>query len=214
MFDDEVFIGGENSFNLFTVRKNTNAVSEEERSRLNVIGQYHLGEYVNVFKHGSLVMYMPDPDVNMIEQLPPLEPRDLPNLERNPSRDSLQMDKKEEAKEEDFHSSSALKRKLIYGTVNGSVGVIASLTKSQFDFLYKIQKALAKNVKFIGGFSHAKYRMFSSDSSKKDAHNFVDGDLIEFFLTLSPDKMTQIANECSVSVDYLVKQIDDLARIK
>ena len=39
--------GAEGYFNLFTVRKNTDATSDEERARLEVVGEYHLGDMVN-----------------------------------------------------------------------------------------------------------------------------------------------------------------------
>jgi len=60
MLDDEAYIGAENSYNLFTVRKNSDAATDDERARLEVVGEYHLGEFVNRFRHGSLVMRLPD----------------------------------------------------------------------------------------------------------------------------------------------------------
>ncbi|CAM9656294.1 unnamed protein product, partial [Phaeothamnion confervicola] len=55
MLDDEVFLGAEYCSNLFTVRKNAEAVTEEERARLEPQGEFHLGEIVNRFVRGSLV---------------------------------------------------------------------------------------------------------------------------------------------------------------
>ncbi|WP_411023435.1 hypothetical protein, partial [Salmonella sp. s51228] len=54
--DDDSFLGCENFFNLFTLIKNPDVSTEAEQSRLIQFGQYHLGEVVNVFTHGSLVM--------------------------------------------------------------------------------------------------------------------------------------------------------------
>jgi DNA damage-binding protein 1 len=45
--------------NLFVVRRNGEAASDEERSRLDVVGEYGLGYFVNRFRHGSLVMRLP-----------------------------------------------------------------------------------------------------------------------------------------------------------
>eukprot|EP01114_Cavostelium_apophysatum_P022802 TRINITY_DN8377_c0_g1_i1.p1 TRINITY_DN8377_c0_g1~~TRINITY_DN8377_c0_g1_i1.p1 ORF type:complete len:965 (-),score=280.18 TRINITY_DN8377_c0_g1_i1:487-3381(-) len=45
VIDDDTFIGAENSFNIFTVRRNSGAATDEERSSLEVTGQYHLGEF-------------------------------------------------------------------------------------------------------------------------------------------------------------------------
>lgn len=36
VLDDEIYLGAENNYNLFTVRKNDEAVAEEERCRLEV----------------------------------------------------------------------------------------------------------------------------------------------------------------------------------
>ena len=36
--DDDVFLGAENSFNLFTLRANSDAASDEERAQLDVRG--------------------------------------------------------------------------------------------------------------------------------------------------------------------------------
>eukprot|EP01094_Clydonella_sp_ATCC50884_P028366 TRINITY_DN848_c0_g1_i1.p1 TRINITY_DN848_c0_g1~~TRINITY_DN848_c0_g1_i1.p1 ORF type:complete len:1089 (-),score=323.39 TRINITY_DN848_c0_g1_i1:272-3538(-) len=58
--DDDTFIGAESCFNLFTVRKNADAATDEERGRMELVGEFHLGDYVNRFRHGSLVMRMPD----------------------------------------------------------------------------------------------------------------------------------------------------------
>ena len=56
ILDDDTYIGAENYYNLFTVRKNSDATTDEERARLEVVGEFHLGDMVNAFRHGSLVM--------------------------------------------------------------------------------------------------------------------------------------------------------------
>lgn len=56
------FVGAEDSYNLFTLRTNTTARTEEEKARLVVSGEYHLGESVNKFCHGALVMQPPSSD--------------------------------------------------------------------------------------------------------------------------------------------------------
>lgn len=52
ILDDETFLGCENSYNLFTVQKDSAATTEEDRRLLQDIGKFHLGESVNVFRHG------------------------------------------------------------------------------------------------------------------------------------------------------------------
>ena len=56
ILDDETFLGSENSFNLFTVQKDSGATTEEDRAVLQDVGKYHLGESVNVFRHGICIV--------------------------------------------------------------------------------------------------------------------------------------------------------------
>jgi len=53
--DDDTFLGAENSFNLFTCQKDSAATTDEERLHLQEVGMYHLGEFVNVLRHGRLI---------------------------------------------------------------------------------------------------------------------------------------------------------------
>jgi DNA damage-binding protein 1 len=52
MLDQDIYIGAESECNLFTVRRNTDATTDEEASRLETIGYFHLGDTVNQFRHG------------------------------------------------------------------------------------------------------------------------------------------------------------------
>jgi hypothetical protein len=41
--DDDTYLGAENAYNLFAVRRNAETATDEERARLEVVGEYHLG---------------------------------------------------------------------------------------------------------------------------------------------------------------------------
>lgn len=45
------------------LRNNSDAASDEERARLATAGAYHLGEFVNAMRPGSLVMKLPDSEL-------------------------------------------------------------------------------------------------------------------------------------------------------
>jgi len=111
---DDIYIGAENSFNLMTVRKNSEATTDEERLRLEPAGCFHLGEFVNRFRHGSLVMKLPDTEASNV-------------------------------------------RTMLYGSVNGALGVIGTISKDQFQFFSLLQEAITKVIKGVGGFSHSEY---------------------------------------------------------
>ncbi|KAH8519064.1 hypothetical protein Peur_038089 [Populus x canadensis] len=170
ILDDDIYLGAENNFNLFTVRKNSEGATDEERGRLEVVGEYHLGEFVNRFRHGSLVMRLPDSDVGQIPTV-------------------------------------------IFGTVNGVIGVIASLPHEQYLFLEKLQSNLRKVIKGVGGLSHEQWRSFNNEKKTVDAKNFLDGDLIESFLDLSRSPMDEISNAMEISVEELCKRVEELTRL-
>ncbi|KAK8512973.1 hypothetical protein V6N13_090284 [Hibiscus sabdariffa] len=94
---------------------NSERTTDVERGWLEMAGEYYLGEFVNRFRHGSLVMRSPDSDVVQIPTV-------------------------------------------IFGTVNGVIGVVASLLHEQFIFLEKLQSSLRKVIKGVGGLSHEQWR--------------------------------------------------------
>eukprot|EP01095_Lingulamoeba_sp_RSL-Kostka_P008847 TRINITY_DN3000_c0_g1_i1.p1 TRINITY_DN3000_c0_g1~~TRINITY_DN3000_c0_g1_i1.p1 ORF type:complete len:376 (+),score=118.17 TRINITY_DN3000_c0_g1_i1:2-1129(+) len=168
VIDDDTFIGSENFNNIFTTKKNTDAISDEERGKLQVVGQYHLGEFVNRFRHGSLVMKLPE--------------------------------------NENKHVNT-----LLYGTVNGSIGIIASISEKQFKFFHELQNKINKVIQGVGGFRHSNWREFRNNRDQRASKNFIDGDLIETFLELKNDKMEEIAKSLNTTVSDLCKVIEDLS---
>lgn len=51
---EEYFLGAEEAGNLFCVRRQIDATIDEEKARMVSQGEFHLGDYVNVFRHGIL----------------------------------------------------------------------------------------------------------------------------------------------------------------
>ncbi|GAB2241606.1 hypothetical protein Droror1_Dr00018381 [Drosera rotundifolia] len=170
ILDDDIYLGAENNFNIFTVRKNSEGATDEERARLEVVGEYHLGEFINRFRHGSLVMRLPDSEVGQIPTF-------------------------------------------IFGTVNGVIGVVASLPHEHYLFLEKLQTSLRKVIKGVGGLSHENWRSFYNEKKTVDARNFLDGDLIESFLDLSRARMEEVSRQMAVPVEELSKRVEELTRL-
>lgn len=46
---------------------------------------------------------------------------------------------------------------LLFGTINGVIGVIASLSQERFEFLQRVENNMTKVVKGVGGLDHAEY---------------------------------------------------------
>lgn len=57
---DDICIFADHYFNLVTLRRQTDAASEEERGRMECVGRWHAGEMINKIARGSLVMQLPD----------------------------------------------------------------------------------------------------------------------------------------------------------
>lgn len=181
IIDDDTFLGAENSFNLFTCQKDAAASSDEERTHLNQVGRFHLGDFVNVFRHGSLVMS------HTIEQSTPV-------------------------------TSS-----LLYGTVRGSIGLVAGIPKELFEFLHTVQTKLTKVIKSVGKIEHQFWRSFSNERKSEHSTGFIDGDLIENFLDLPKTQKEEVVSGLQVddgngskracTVDDLIKIVEELSRI-
>uniref|UniRef100_A0A1J3JTZ9 DNA damage-binding protein 1b n=1 Tax=Noccaea caerulescens TaxID=107243 RepID=A0A1J3JTZ9_NOCCA len=169
ILNHDTYLGADNFFNLFTVKQGKGA-TDEERSHMEAVGEYHIGECVNRFRHGSLAERLHDSEIGQIPTI-------------------------------------------IFGTVNGVIGVIASLPQEQFVFLEKLQTNLRKVIKGVGGLSHQQWRSFSNEKGTAEDRSFLDGDLIESFLDLSRSKMAEISQGMEVQVEDLCKRVKELTRL-
>ena len=214
--DDETFIGAEHAYNLFVAKRNSNAKTEEDRSRLEIVGEYHLGEFVNCFRDGSLVMQ-------------PTEVTKAPGDVAMASAEHVQMDIVDTSKTDVAVASSvaSIRPKMLFATVLGSIGALATLTKDQFELLKRLQNALNEVIHGVGGFSHNHWRAFCNERNIPDSDgaskNFIDGDLIERYLDLDKERMDQIAlhlrngkegwTEGAIDADGLSKMVEELQRL-
>lgn len=108
---------------------------------------------------------------------------------------------------------------VLYGTVNGVLGVVASLPADEYAFFSKLQEQLRGTagkpgvIKGVGGLLHLEWRSFHNGRKTVEAHNFIDGDLIEVFLELPADKMELVATSMEVSVEELSRRVRDLEQM-
>ncbi|XP_052008106.1 DNA damage-binding protein 1 isoform X3 [Xyrauchen texanus] len=121
ILDDDNFLGAENAFNLFVCQKDGAATTDEERQHLQEVGLFHLGEFVNVFSHGSLV---------------------LQNL---------------------GESSTPTQGSVLFGTVNGMIGLVTSLSEGWYSLMMDLQNRLNKVIKSVGKIEHSLYPSTNSE---------------------------------------------------
>lgn len=57
-----------------------------------------------------------------------------------------------------------------------------------------------------------RWRAFKNDKRVRNSKGFIDGDLVESFLDLSPHKMREVVDGLGISVDELIKRIEDLSQ--
>nr|XP_022902549.1 DNA damage-binding protein 1-like [Onthophagus taurus] len=145
------------------------------------VGQFHVGDMINCFRHGSLVMQ------NLGE------------------------------------TSTPTSGCVLFGTVGGAIGLVTQIPTDFYDFLLELQNKLSTVIKSVGKIEHSYWRSFNTDIKTEACEGFIDGDLIESFLDLSPDKMKEVAEGLQITdesnmkqdctVDDLVKMVEDLTRI-
>ena len=172
MLTDNIYLGSENFANLFVLRHNADAPSEEARVRLDTIGEYHLGEMINTMKRGSLVMPS--------------------NAGGNSSAKTANESKSEKSSFEGNAIEIAVGSQTLFGTVDGTIGSIMGLGGSTFAFLGCLQRAIFAIVRPVGDLSHERHRHYEADGRVRPSRGFIDGDLVECFLDLNRPTMERI----------------------
>ncbi|CAI2170756.1 4366_t:CDS:10 [Funneliformis geosporum] len=102
---------------------------------------------------------------------------------------------------------------LLFGTVSGAIGVIATISEDRFKFLQKLEHCIDKTVGPIGGLTHSDWRIFQNEYRSREVRDFVDGDLIESFLDLPRKDMAEIAITLGKKVDDLLKTVEEYTRM-
>lgn len=109
---------------------------------------------------------------------------------------------------------------LLFGTVNGMVGTILTLTEENYGFLDQLQTAMTKVVKGVGGFSHEEWRSFTNGRRTSPSSNFIDGDLVECFLDMPRSNQEEVLRHVDSpaggqqwSVQDVVHRVEEMQRL-
>ena len=67
----------------------------------------------------------------------------------------------------------------------------------------------------VGGLDHATWRAFRDERRSEAARNFIDGDLVEGFLDLSPEQAAAVVAAMGPghSVEDITRKVEELQRL-
>lgn len=80
---------------------------------------------------------------------------------------------------------------ILYGTVSGAIGLVTQIPPDFYEFLRSLEGRLTHTIKSVGKIEHSFYRSYSTDMKQEPCEGFIDGDLVESFLDLNREKMTE-----------------------
>ena len=181
MLTKDIYLGSEGFNNLFLLRHNAYAKSEEARVRLDTVGEYHFGEMPNKFMAGSLIM---------------------PSQQGSSSSDNSGSLLAEDINSSPIKTSLDRQRKIdvrigsqtMFGTIDGTIGSILGLDGPTFAFLSTLQRAMNSVITSIGDLNHNEYRAFRAERHVRPSRGFIDGDMVETFLDLNRPTMEKVVN--------------------
>jgi len=214
MLTDSLYLGAENWCNIFVLRRNTKATSEEARCRLDTVGEFRLGEMCNKFVNGSLVM----PQTNSTGKVLSTNggngggsdgssggnagagsagggataSSSRRKASGSPGKSSRSGDK---AGHRTRRPTVTIGSQTLFGTVDGTLGSILGLDARTAAFFTTLERSMAKTIRPVGDFSHPEFRTFDAENRIHPSHGFVDGDLVESFLDLDRRAMEAVVDE-------------------
>jgi DNA damage-binding protein 1 len=126
---DGVWLGAEHMNNLLTLArpgKGTGGGSGSS-SKLEVVGEFHLGDFVNRFRPGSLATLPPSPANK------PFPPSGIAGTAAPAAADA-----------DAAAGAAGVGPSLLFGTVGGSVGTVTSLSEVEYHLFVGLQRAVTK----------------------------------------------------------------------
>mmetsp|Transcript_3089 Transcript_3089/g.4239 ORF Transcript_3089/g.4239 Transcript_3089/m.4239 type:complete len:819 (+) Transcript_3089:274-2730(+) len=197
MLSTDLYLGGENWNNLFVLRRNSSATSEEIRCRLDTVGEFHLGEMPNKFMSGSLIMPSSSSSVgaggggggsasNSSGSSLPLSPSGKNSMGPSSGPRNSSTSKK---------TSIMIGSETLYATVDGSIGSVLGLDRASLAFFSTLERSMTRIIRPVGDLSHAEYRAFEAERRLHPSRGFVDGDLVESFLDLDRESMEKVVRD-------------------
>ena len=112
-------------------------------------------------------------------------------------------------------ADSLAQQTMVFVTVDGMIGVIATLQQQSFEFLERLEKAMSARLVGVGNLNYEQWRNMYMENPCQDvpAKNFIDGDLVERFSELPRKEMKAIAAETNSTTEEILKLVEELQRL-
>jgi DNA damage-binding protein 1 len=185
--------------NLQCLRQVADAVTDEERCKLESCGEFHVGEYINAFHRGSLVG----------------QPIDADAVQSHGGKGAAgEGSAGGSVLSANYHSVTGLKPgtcSVLYGGVTGAIGNIIALSEDSHRFFSAVERVMKRSVVSIGGLNHREWRSFQNDLRSAPQRNMVDGDLVEMLLEYDKETLAGIVREINDEVNAATAAINAAA---
>ena len=212
----EYYLGCDDHANLFCLTRkdqlpsvSTTGAVDEDAMKLEVRGEYHIGDYVNVLRRGSLI-------IQPIDSTHDSHNNNASNHNNN-HRSHANTGHAAAANVSSSSSNNNIfdpqyksitgyptdhRFNVLYGTISGALGNLIVLNENSFKFFSAIEKAMKNFLTPIGGFAHEDWRTFQNEMRSSPAKNILDGDLIEMFLDLNKDQVEILTKEINEELSH------------
>ncbi|KAJ3195096.1 DNA damage-binding protein 1a [Entophlyctis luteolus] len=200
--DEGLVVVGEIGSNLYALRRQTEVTLEEEHRRLELVGMFHLGEFVNSIKRGDFLSYQlyvsSDASAVWGGIIGSLASRAGPE-----------------------HPNEMQANSMLFCTSSGTFGSIVPVKAETFQILSGLQSNMQKHIVPVGGFGHVEWRTFASDKRTHESVGFIDGDFVQQFASMDAAEMEQVfcgAKNAGVkveadSVERVLEILEELAAV-
>jgi DNA damage-binding protein 1 len=176
---DNEWVAADTEGNLIVVRRDVKGVTEDDRKRLEVTSELKLGEIVN-----SIV------------------PVRVPTETISTTRDRGSSMAGNPNAVVDVPIGAGVTPKAFLATVEGGVYMLGTIAPERQDLLMRLQQAVAARTKGLGYMPWAKFRAFKSGVREADEpFRFVDGELVEGFLSFTHEDMADVVRELGGGTD-------------
>ena len=203
------FIGCDDFGNLTVLRHQTEAISDEERSKLDVFGEFSLGDFVNVFCKGTLVGQPIENETGMNVSSGGGDGSASVKVESSSSFGVTSTILSSNYQNVTGFATQNGDYSVLYGTIGGSVGSVMALREDSYHFFSALEKSMNRIMQPVGGLTHDEWRCCNNSVRTSPQKNVVDGNVVEMFLDLSGEEQEQVTRYLNEDLNNYIVQLQE-----